>query len=248
MRIAEHRIAGDCLEGVGIPGDGGIAVIDRDAEPRVFDIVWCNKITDTVNGFLKEIVQTGEKPVVRTHYKDKNMDYIFFAPYIYGVVLKVLDKNRNVVWERPQPTKADDIRAMSDEEMEQKVSEYFGDAAGSAAFGKLFDLELAFRGAVIGKHGVTADIIESGIELFDIVHFSDVGVAILEGLLIHVVMDLVEERGAKRLDLLDWEDLLFAVDALGEDGLTVSKVSWSDFDAERDAFHLVLGELPAWGS
>ena len=117
MRIEEHRIAGDCLEGVGIPGDGGIAVIDRDAEPRVFDIVWCNKITDTVNGFLKEIVQTGEKPVVRTHYKDKNMDYIFFAPYIYGVVLKVLDKNRNVVWERPQPTKADDIRAMSDEEM-----------------------------------------------------------------------------------------------------------------------------------
>ena len=61
-------------------------------------------------------------------------------------------------------------------------------------------------------------------------------------------MNLIEERSAELLDLFDWEDFLLTVHTLGEDGFAIGKIPWSDFDAERDAFHLVLGELPAWGS
>jgi len=47
---------------------------------------------------------------------DRERDYLFLSPSIYGVVLQVLDENRNVAWERPQMTTADRIRSMSDEQ------------------------------------------------------------------------------------------------------------------------------------
>lgn len=103
MSIEERKIIGDCLEGIGIP-NGGIAVIDRAAKPNVFDVVWCDTaVGGAINGCLKQIIQTGAKPIVHTVYKDHKRDYAFFPAQIYGVVLKVMDYDRNVVWERPEP-------------------------------------------------------------------------------------------------------------------------------------------------
>lgn len=99
--IEEHKIYGDCLMGIGIP-DGGIAVIDVDRKPVVFDVVWCSDPSATIGGFLKQIIQTGPKPIVHTCYLDQSRNYMFHAPEIFGVVLKVLDYDRNVVWERPE--------------------------------------------------------------------------------------------------------------------------------------------------
>lgn len=100
--IQEIQIYGDCLMGIGIP-DGGIAIIDRDLKPNVFDVVWCMNPMASINGYLKQIVQTGDKAIVHTCYIDKSKDYQFYAPEILGVVLKVMDYDRNVVWERPEP-------------------------------------------------------------------------------------------------------------------------------------------------
>ena len=117
MRIEEHACGGDCLEAIGIPNKG-IAVIDRDMKPNVFDVVWCSGcVGGEIGGFLKQIIRTGKSPVVRTRYKDGKRNYAFFPVELFGVVLRVMDIDRNVVWERPKPTNADRIRAMTDEEL-----------------------------------------------------------------------------------------------------------------------------------
>lgn len=106
MRIEEHNCYGNCLEGIGIPNKG-IAVIDRDMKPSVGDVIWCSGcIGGEIGGFLKQIVDTGPHPVVQTRYVDSSKNYMFFPKEIYGVVLKVLDKERNVVWERSESVKA----------------------------------------------------------------------------------------------------------------------------------------------
>lgn len=97
--IAEEHFRGECLEGIGFP-EKGIAVIDKKLKPCVFDIVHCNDCAGSVCGYLKQIVRTGENPIVRTCYKDSAKDFLFFANEIYGTVICVLDENRNVVWER----------------------------------------------------------------------------------------------------------------------------------------------------
>ena len=101
MREKIH-ITGDCLEGVGIP-NGGIAVVDRDVKPNVFDVVWCDVALGGISGCLKQIIKTGDRPIVQTVYKDHDRDFAFCSPEIFGVVLKVMDYDRNVVWERPEP-------------------------------------------------------------------------------------------------------------------------------------------------
>ena len=98
----EICMTGDCLEGIGIP-NGGIAVVDRDEKPNVFDVVWCDIALGGISGCLKQIIQTGDKPIVRTVYKDRERDFAFCSPKIFGVVLKVMDYDRNVVWERSEP-------------------------------------------------------------------------------------------------------------------------------------------------
>lgn len=102
MMREEIYITGDCLEGVGIP-NGGIAVVDRDEKPNVFDVVWCDIALGGISGCLKQIIQTGDRPIVHTVYKDHDRDFAFCSPKIFGVVLKVMDYDRNVVWERPEP-------------------------------------------------------------------------------------------------------------------------------------------------
>ena len=110
------RIYGECLEALGIP-PAGFAVIDETATPRVFDLVWCNNSSSTISGFVKQIVQTGQHPIVRSRYKDKSRDYLFYAQEIYGVVVQITDENQKVVYQRKDETNADRIRAMSDEEL-----------------------------------------------------------------------------------------------------------------------------------
>lgn len=99
--IGKKRIFGDCLEALGIP-DGGYAYIDRDAIARVFDVVWCSGVGGgEVGGFLKELIRTGDRPVVQTAYLDRKRNYMFAPAEIYGVVLRVTGLDGNVVWERP---------------------------------------------------------------------------------------------------------------------------------------------------
>ena len=100
MAIRELHFQGECLEALGIPSSG-FAVIDPDAEPRMFDVVHCNDSAIAMCGYLKQIVRTGDKPIVQTAYKDRSRDFLFFAKEIYGVCLRVLDEDRNVVWVRP---------------------------------------------------------------------------------------------------------------------------------------------------
>ena len=99
--VEKKEIVGDCLEGIGIPSRG-YADIDLDAIPHVFDVVWCSGVFGgEVGGFLKEVVKTGERPVVSTRYKNGTKDYGFLPADIYGVVLRIRDPDGNVVWERP---------------------------------------------------------------------------------------------------------------------------------------------------
>ena len=121
MKIKKVAIYGDCLEAIGIP-QKGFAVIDREEKPRPFDVVWCNNPVGTATGYLKQIVQTGGKAIVRTRYIDRERDYQFYAPEVYGVVLRVEDEKQNVVWERPKKTNADHIRSMSDEELARFIA------------------------------------------------------------------------------------------------------------------------------
>ena len=67
MAIKEIHFQGECLEALGIPSSG-FAVIDPDAEPRVFDVVHCNDSAIAMCGYLKQIVRTGDKPIVQTAY------------------------------------------------------------------------------------------------------------------------------------------------------------------------------------
>lgn len=121
--IVEERFCGECLGGIGFPGKG-IAIIDKNLKPCVFDIVYCNDCACSVSGYLKQIVRTGEKPIVRTCYKDSEKDFMFFANEIYGTVICVLDENRNVVWERQKPVEYEPLKKaikMLEEEYERGI-------------------------------------------------------------------------------------------------------------------------------
>lgn len=103
-RYETRDFYGDCLGGIGFPVHGGKALIDTEAEPQVFDVVWCsNAITGSVTGCFKQIIKTGEHPVVHTQYENGKRNYAFNPEEIYGVVIKAMDEQGNVVWERPEP-------------------------------------------------------------------------------------------------------------------------------------------------
>lgn len=109
MELEERYFSGDCLEAVGFPPKG-IAVIDKKMKPCVFDIVHCNDSACGICGYLKQIVRTGDKPLVMTCYKDSERNFLFFAKEIYGVVIRVLDEHGNVVWERPKGVDYEPLR------------------------------------------------------------------------------------------------------------------------------------------
>lgn len=105
MKIEEVVYSGDCLEALGIP-PRGVAVVDRDLKPEVFDLVWCDGcFGGELGGFLKQVIQNSKTPVVRTRYKNGDLDYSFYPKKIFATVLKIMDIDKNVVWERPAPMK-----------------------------------------------------------------------------------------------------------------------------------------------
>lgn len=121
--IHEERFSGNCLEARGIP-DCGTVLIDYDAEPRILDLVLCDGPAGNICGFMKELVQTGDKPIVRTRYGDAKRDYMFLSPKIMGVAIEVRDEQGNTVWRRPKPTHRDRLRAMSDVELAAWIADH----------------------------------------------------------------------------------------------------------------------------
>ena len=97
--IERIRISGNCLEAIGVP-DGGIAVIDRSADAKEGDVVWCNNWRGALGGFIKQVVKLGKDVIVGTAYKDEASNFTFEASEIYGVVTHILDGTGRVTWER----------------------------------------------------------------------------------------------------------------------------------------------------
>lgn len=103
----EIRFVGDCLEKIGIP-NGGIALVDYDEIPRVFDVVLCETTAGGITPVLKQVLQvvnngSGLKHIVHTRHIDRERDYMFWTPHIFGVVLQVKTEDGVIVWERPEP-------------------------------------------------------------------------------------------------------------------------------------------------
>ena len=89
-RFCLEKIYGDCLERVGIKNrGGGYAIIDRNATPKVGDIVHCLKHFQNIGGYLKQVKRIeGDSIIVGTAYADTSKDYEFEAGEILGVVIE----------------------------------------------------------------------------------------------------------------------------------------------------------------
>lgn len=94
--VEERKFYGNCLEAIGIP-DNGIVVVDRNAAPRVGDVVWCTRISGALNTYLKQVKETGDAVLVGTCFNDSCKDIQFYAAEILGVATTILDCDRNVV-------------------------------------------------------------------------------------------------------------------------------------------------------
>ena len=98
-QIERIRVSGDCLEAIGVP-NGGIAIIDCNADANEGDVVWCNNWRGVLGGFIKQVVKLGKDIIVGTAYKDEARNFTFEASEIYGVVTHILDGAGSVTWER----------------------------------------------------------------------------------------------------------------------------------------------------
>lgn len=121
--IHEEHFAGNCLGALGIP-DHGTVTIDFDATPRVFDIVFCDSPEGSIHGFMKQLLRTGDHPLVGTCYEKPERNFLFTPACIMGVALEFRDVNGKVVWKRPEPTKGDKIRAMKNEELADELRHF----------------------------------------------------------------------------------------------------------------------------
>lgn len=101
MKIVTKRFFGSCLEGIGFPCKGFVE-IDKDAKPKVGDVVYCSgAIGGEVTGMLKQVIHTGKPyPIVHTCYKDRTQDFAYFAVETFGVVLRAFDEAGTLCWER----------------------------------------------------------------------------------------------------------------------------------------------------
>lgn len=97
------RFYGDCLTALGIP-DKGTAVIDREIEPEVFDIVFCDSsLGGALGGYLKQIIDTRKgHEIVGTKYADAQKNWIFHPAAIWGVVVEAKDVDGKTVYRRPE--------------------------------------------------------------------------------------------------------------------------------------------------
>lgn len=97
-RFCLEKICGDCLERAGVRnrGGGGFAIIDRNATPKVGDIVHCLKHFQNVGGYLKQVKRIeGDSIIVGTAYADTSKDYEFEAGEILGVVIETFGRYPN---------------------------------------------------------------------------------------------------------------------------------------------------------
>lgn len=93
-RIRIRDITGNCLEKLGIKNfNGGYAIIDKNAEVCVGDVVHCTKIAGGCSTYLKQVKAIDNGTViVGTAYLDNSKDYTFEAAEILGVVLETYGK------------------------------------------------------------------------------------------------------------------------------------------------------------
>lgn len=89
-RFCIEHIHGDCLERLGIKNHGGgHAIIDRNATPKVGDIVHCMKPFQNIGGYIKQVKRIeGDSIIVGTAYADPSKDFEFEAGEICGVVIE----------------------------------------------------------------------------------------------------------------------------------------------------------------
>lgn len=119
-RIQEIRFYGDCLEALGIP-DAGDVLYDRDLKPRVLDLVVCEDPQGSLQPYLKRLLRTGKDNIVTTCYKDRSKNFAMRTPSITGVVVEIRDREGRLAYRRRNRTFADDLRAMSDEELAEWI-------------------------------------------------------------------------------------------------------------------------------
>ena len=122
-RIRETRFYGDCLEALGIP-DGGTVLYDRDLKPRVLDLVVCEDPQGSLQPYLKQLLRTGKDIIVTTCYKDRSKNFAMRTPSITGVVVEIRDKEGRLAYRRRNRMRADDLRAMTDEELAKTFADY----------------------------------------------------------------------------------------------------------------------------
>ena len=124
-RICTMPFRGACLEARGIP-ERGTLTYDRDLPPRVFDLVVCEDVFGSLVLYFKELLRTGDFPVVTTRYKPPHPNFAMHPASIVGTVTEVRGADGSVVYRRPCRTRADDLRAMSDEELAEYHVEMCG--------------------------------------------------------------------------------------------------------------------------
>ena len=113
-RICTMPFRGACLEARGIP-ERGTLTYDRDLPPRVFDLVVCGEVSGSLVLYFKELLRTGDFPVVTTRYKPPHPNFAMHPASIVGTVTEVRGPDGAVVYRRPCRTHGDDLRVMDDE-------------------------------------------------------------------------------------------------------------------------------------
>ncbi len=115
-RFCLERICGNCLEKLGIKNwGGGFAIIDKNANVNVGDVVHCLAHGQNVGGYLKQVKRIeGDSIIVGTAYYDKTKDYEFEAGEILGVVIETYGGSFSNFREYVRPTHLRKKRKRSD--------------------------------------------------------------------------------------------------------------------------------------
>lgn len=102
-RFRLEPIYGNCLEKIGVKNEGGgYAVIDKNAIPRVGDLVHCAKISGQIGGYIKQVKEIRDGTyIVGTAYLDETKNFQFEAAEIYGTVIETYGK----IWNNREYTR-----------------------------------------------------------------------------------------------------------------------------------------------
>ena len=105
-RFCLERIYGNCLEKLGIENmGGGYAIIDKNANVNVGDVVHCLKHGQNIGGYLKQVKRIeGDSIIVGTAYFDETKEYEFEAGEILGVVIETYANSFGNFREYVRPT------------------------------------------------------------------------------------------------------------------------------------------------